>query len=61
MIVGVLTRYFRRQARSVDDRRGLEVWLAKEYDWLPTRITQTEPNGTVYELNLIEYQMSESR
>lgn len=54
----VLTRYFRRQARSVDDRRGLEVWLAKEYDWLPMKITQTEPNGTIYELNLIQYQIS---
>jgi Protein of unknown function (DUF3108) len=51
------TRHFRRQARSADDRRGLEVWLAKEYGWLPVKITQTEPNGTVYELNLSRRQV----
>jgi hypothetical protein len=51
------TRHFKRQARAADDRRGLEVWLAKEYGWLPVKITQTEPNGTVYELNLSKRQL----
>jgi hypothetical protein len=46
-------RHFRRQARTADDKRSLEVWLAKEYGWLPIKIMQTEPNGTVYEMQLI--------
>lgn len=49
----VNARHFRRQARTAEDKRGLEVWLAKEYGWLPIKITQTEPNGTVYEMQLI--------
>jgi hypothetical protein len=47
-------RHFRRQARTADDRRSLEVWLAKDYGWLPIKIMQTEPNGTVYDMQLIE-------
>jgi hypothetical protein len=49
----IKARHFRRHARTADDRRGLEVWLAKEYGWLPIKIMQTEPNGTVYEMQLI--------
>ncbi len=52
----VSARHFKRQARSSDDRRSLEVWLAKEYNWLPLKIIQTEPNGTVYEMNLLKLQ-----
>ena len=50
----VTARHFKRQARSSDDRRSLEVWLAKEYSWLPLKIIQTEPNGTVYEMQLLK-------
>jgi hypothetical protein len=48
-----LARHFIRLARSADDRRRLEIWLAKDDDWLPIKIRQTEPNRTVYELRLI--------
>lgn len=49
----VMTRHFLRSARNENDRRKLEVWLAKDMDWLPIKIKQTEPNGTTYELSLI--------
>lgn len=50
----IMTRHFLRSARNENDQRRLEVWLAKDMDWLPIKIKQTEPNGTTYELSLIE-------
>jgi hypothetical protein len=51
----ILTRHFLRSARGENDRRRLEVWLAKDLDWLPIRIKQTEPNGTTYDMNLVQH------
>jgi hypothetical protein len=50
----ILTRHFLRSPRNENDRRKLEVWLARDLDWLPVKIKQTDPNGTIYEMNLVQ-------
>lgn len=43
-------RHFMRLPRRAGDARRIDVWLAPSLGWLPVRIAQTEPNGTVVEL-----------
>ncbi|GLU32810.1 DUF3108 domain-containing protein [Trinickia caryophylli] len=46
----VNARHFMRLPRRAGDSRRIDVWLAPALGWLPVRIAQTEPNGTVVEL-----------
>lgn len=57
----IMARHFLRSARNENDHRRLEVWLAKDLDWLPIKIKQTEPNGTTYELTLIKRHSGNSK
>ncbi len=52
----IFTRHFLRSARGENDRRKLEVWLGRDLNWLPVKIRQTDPNGTIYEMNLVQRQ-----
>ncbi len=52
----VKARHFVRLPRDAADKRKLEVWLSEEHHWLPLKILQTEPNGSVFELLLIKRQ-----
>ena len=52
----IKARHFVRLPRNETDKRKLEVWLSEEHNWLPLKIIQTEPNGSVYELFLIKRQ-----
>jgi hypothetical protein len=51
----MLARHFLRSPRNENDRRRLEVWLAKDLDWLPIKIKQTDPGGTIYEMTLVQH------
>ncbi|CAN7521176.1 DUF3108 domain-containing protein [Trinickia sp. LjRoot230] len=46
----VSARHFMRLPRRANDARRIDVWLAPALGWLPARIRQTEPNGTLVEL-----------
>jgi hypothetical protein len=45
-------RHFLRLPRDKDDKRRFEVWLAKDANYLPVIIKQTEVSGTTYELQM---------
>lgn len=43
-------RHFMRLPRRAGDTRRIDIWLAPALGWLPARMVQHEPNGTLIEL-----------
>jgi hypothetical protein len=46
----VHAKHFMRLPRHESDRRRVELWLAPSLQWMPVKLQQTEPDGTLFEL-----------
>lgn len=46
----VHAKHFMRLPRHEGDHRRVELWLAPSLQWMPVKLQQTEPDGTLFEL-----------